>query len=421
MAFKFNEYHLGGAGGVIEPITIKQNGTYNATDGVDGYAPITVDVAGSGGGGDNTVIDVESLPTENVDDSKIYRMTQEGKHTIWVAGTVMGKEANMTFAEFYASLGSNVVVVTYVVESLPDTMQPMDQSTMTVPIYILESTGVAYISTNGTSAGAITAGTMLRIADGGWVNSVAEIPSSSAAIYIIRADKVTIYGLPNTTGNKTFYEHDGSNWDECDSGERLMVDVPILPTENIDNDKTYRIKYTPMESAEIWVVTNDGRIGKLEDIYFEDIQNADDYTPSWDVFYIACYIVDDFSEKPRKFQNNANTMTLYVLRSTGQPYISYDGSTYSELSPINANQSYGSYTGTYDYGEYKGIIKYPEEAVEAGYYTVMTEAVDEITYGVPNPENNKTVYVRYDGEWVNVSAMKARCDALEKVLASLRG
>lgn len=35
---------------VIEPFEITENGTYTAPDGVDGYSPITVNVAGSGGG-----------------------------------------------------------------------------------------------------------------------------------------------------------------------------------------------------------------------------------------------------------------------------------------------------------------------------------------------------------------------------------
>lgn len=35
---------------IIEPLEITENGTYTAPDGVDGYSPITVNVANSGGG-----------------------------------------------------------------------------------------------------------------------------------------------------------------------------------------------------------------------------------------------------------------------------------------------------------------------------------------------------------------------------------
>ena len=37
-----------GGGATIEPLTISENGTYTAPDGVDGYSPVTVDVKGSG-------------------------------------------------------------------------------------------------------------------------------------------------------------------------------------------------------------------------------------------------------------------------------------------------------------------------------------------------------------------------------------
>ena len=35
------------AGGAIEPLTVTENGTYTAPSGVDGYNPVTVNVAGS--------------------------------------------------------------------------------------------------------------------------------------------------------------------------------------------------------------------------------------------------------------------------------------------------------------------------------------------------------------------------------------
>lgn len=42
---------ISGDSGVIEPLTITENGTYYSTPAVDGYAPITVNVASSGGSG----------------------------------------------------------------------------------------------------------------------------------------------------------------------------------------------------------------------------------------------------------------------------------------------------------------------------------------------------------------------------------
>lgn len=43
-----------GAGNpVIEPLNVTENGTYEVPEGVDGYSPVTVNVAGSGGSGDS--------------------------------------------------------------------------------------------------------------------------------------------------------------------------------------------------------------------------------------------------------------------------------------------------------------------------------------------------------------------------------
>ena len=38
---------------IIQPLEVTENGTYTAPSGVDGYSPVTVNVAGSGGGGDD--------------------------------------------------------------------------------------------------------------------------------------------------------------------------------------------------------------------------------------------------------------------------------------------------------------------------------------------------------------------------------
>lgn len=49
---------------VVKPLEITENGTYTAPDGVDGYSPVTVNVAASGG---VEWIDVRSFPTTYLD------------------------------------------------------------------------------------------------------------------------------------------------------------------------------------------------------------------------------------------------------------------------------------------------------------------------------------------------------------------
>lgn len=50
---------------VIEPLTISENGTYTAPDGIDGYSPVTVEVKGSGGNGGGIATGV-IIPTEDI-------------------------------------------------------------------------------------------------------------------------------------------------------------------------------------------------------------------------------------------------------------------------------------------------------------------------------------------------------------------
>ena len=52
--------------GVVQPLSVTQNGTYNPTSGVDGYAPVTVNVSG-GGGGSEWIKPMSLLSTASAD------------------------------------------------------------------------------------------------------------------------------------------------------------------------------------------------------------------------------------------------------------------------------------------------------------------------------------------------------------------
>lgn len=203
MAFKFNEYHLGGAGGVIEPITIKQNGTYNATDGVDGYAPITVDVAGSGtGGGDNTVIDVAELPTENVDDSKIYRVAQEDVSVYMYAPDSMGAEGE--FSVVMSTKTQATVSARYIlVDELPENME---ETTVTAGVYNF----VVYIVRDEWEPKICYRGQIMPLSNVAGLPAVGTISDPSECegegLYIL-LNNVTSYGIPNSNNNRGIYQY----------------------------------------------------------------------------------------------------------------------------------------------------------------------------------------------------------------------
>lgn len=52
--FEARSVQWGGGGAVVQPLSVTQNGTYNTPSGVDGYAPVTVNV--SGGGSEDGII-----------------------------------------------------------------------------------------------------------------------------------------------------------------------------------------------------------------------------------------------------------------------------------------------------------------------------------------------------------------------------
>lgn len=47
--FEARSVQWGGGSAVVQPLSVTQNGTYNPPSGVDGYAPVTVNVSGGGG------------------------------------------------------------------------------------------------------------------------------------------------------------------------------------------------------------------------------------------------------------------------------------------------------------------------------------------------------------------------------------
>lgn len=62
-----------GGGGVVQPLSVTHNGIYNPPSGVDGYAPVTVNVSGGGGA---TILSGEEEPTSAIgSNGDIYLQT----------------------------------------------------------------------------------------------------------------------------------------------------------------------------------------------------------------------------------------------------------------------------------------------------------------------------------------------------------
>lgn len=60
-----------GEGAVVQPLEVTESGTYTAPDGVDGYSPVTVNVASSGGGGGVPFLKMIGAITTNTNNTSV--------------------------------------------------------------------------------------------------------------------------------------------------------------------------------------------------------------------------------------------------------------------------------------------------------------------------------------------------------------
>ena len=147
------------------------------------------DLPFAGGADVSTIIDITEFPTEDINESAIYRV-QSVSAKVYVAGAA---DAPMTLAELIlAEYGVNCVVNTQVIETLPGTLMT---STIveggSIYLYVVESTGVAYGDLGG---GTATLGYGIFNVEGydrGWstdINSETEI-----GCYCVRDETEYIY------------------------------------------------------------------------------------------------------------------------------------------------------------------------------------------------------------------------------------
>lgn len=354
MAFKFNEYHLGSAGGgVIEPITIKQNGTYNATDGVDGYAPITVDVAGSGGG-DNTVIDVESLPTENVDDSKIYRMTETLEPVADIYVYDYDKNVYIPVREYcinYWEMPNNTSFTYHVVDSLPETLIQSDDNICDYHVYIHLETGESWVYIDWGDGAEVMSFMYdwMRMSFNycGVVHNVDDMTTPEGYYYFVSEGEVrTIYGIPDRENAKDTFEYtaDGK-WVERGG----IVDVAKLPTQNISNAVAYRISST----SEMYVYNSwFGEVLTLEKVVAKPVE---------------LHIVDDLPEQmiPGSYNDESEVWHVYIVESTGIGYFSTTGDPNTDLRTLSGCMLFPEWLGM-DMGRIDSL----NEITRDGFYFV---------------------------------------------------
>jgi hypothetical protein len=192
--------------GYIKPSgskTITENGTHNVKE----FESVEVNVA-SGGGGEcsgNHIIEVDTLPTENISRNDIYKMgdsyykySPQPKDLVcfFEGGTVM------LFSQQVASNGGTLeLIYTDNYESVTDPHFFMDYSTMTYTFYYDASRKDAFAYANGEWA---SVSLMLELSNGGVITDMEEI--TTAECYYILLDIWKKYdAVGNVTGTPLSY------------------------------------------------------------------------------------------------------------------------------------------------------------------------------------------------------------------------
>jgi hypothetical protein len=181
---------------IISTLKPKNNGTFPIAEAKD------IDVNGvrldeklenmgtGGGGSGGGILDVTELPTEGIDEQSIYRLKGEGSAEVYLCMDLDGDGANdvMTFAEFFAMQGENGIIITHVVETLPETL--IQSVGITLHFYVVKSTGIVYLDVGN---GAVTAGENFGDAsmNKGWSTDIAS--ETEQGIYSVSLSTYTYH------------------------------------------------------------------------------------------------------------------------------------------------------------------------------------------------------------------------------------
>ena len=190
---------------------------------------------GEGGSG---IIDVTELPTENIDENAVYRVLGSPIVKFWI----VTPETKAEFADYFkADSGLEIKLPTYVVTELPEVMERMDMSALpfTLPVYVLESTGYGYVSSDGTN-NSESVGSLSMIAgvpDKGWIDDIETITPSedTAGIYTVRDGESypTLYTYSNGEWAKFM---DSNEYEEIVSDYETEIDAREFKLARINFD-----------------------------------------------------------------------------------------------------------------------------------------------------------------------------------------
>jgi type II secretory pathway pseudopilin PulG len=223
-------------------------------------------ISGDGGSGD--IIDVETFPTTNVQDDKVYRteVEHEASYRVWVKSS--NEEATGIPTGWFDEWGSANGVATnyYSVENVNSVSNPITTDLEGSPVlscYIETSTGRAYVyAKDGNETFWVTLGAMffggesiLDISnDKGFTTNPESETEDGVYVYAVESGEIlTGIGIPNANGDKLAFIWNGTEWRKDN-----IVRVETLP-ETGETDKLYEIKRNVVEVADIAQLDSDGK------------------------------------------------------------------------------------------------------------------------------------------------------------------
>lgn len=114
------------------------------------YANAIMSIPQEGGGGGSGIIDVTELPTENIDENAVYRVTESYKAKATDIYVVFPNEDThgMRVMTLFEATGTNYNI--YIVDEFPADMKVLNPETSTeLEIYVLTTDGIGYVNILG--------------------------------------------------------------------------------------------------------------------------------------------------------------------------------------------------------------------------------------------------------------------------------
>lgn len=363
------------------------------------------------------IVDVTKLPTEGIEQDKIYRVAGGDKdaYEVWFKlhpdelymYPGLTNPVNMLDLNKYSSCGKCVTSI-HIVDSLPEVGEVdyyYDSVTDTTynNVYFIAGddtyVGYWYYDYGYGDCGWST------IADSdlgpylGTITDPSQIDTTSEnyGYYIInrKISTPTVYGIPDEGDNKTVFEYKSEGgWKDDACG---LKDVKELPTEGIEQDTVYRVtKKTSKEVTEIWIVMNEPRDWYTTNpinLHYLDCCNFNDPLAKTNI-----HVVDSLPEygEPQYYWDsvtNTNVFNYYVI----------DGDPSSPAYYYNGR--WFTFTESGDFGQYRGTVTDLADVTEEGYYIVKRPVYEEC-YGIPD-ESNKRVFEHSTKEgWMEISSVE---------------